>query len=289
MSRSAAASKSQVLSLAVMLVALALLTQFVPAWAADGPVTINGKAILDHPAGKAMVEAGRLLHAGKAGESRKIAAKEVREEWAAMSPAEQKQEAERLQGRTPEPKAFEADIARVGELIVDGTSARLSIPTASGDPSAMAFAELENGKWRASRGPMTLQVPEPESAPAIRGAAILDHPLGKLALDYAGKLAAGKMDAAMALVSTTTRARLAEISPAERQESEKFRRTTTPKPEVFKGQIQEGGELAFYGDKAVLNVISSSTVKNADGSVTSTSDTVVIGFEKENDRWVISN
>ena len=115
------------------------------------PVTITGKAILEHPAGKAIVEAGRLLKAGKAAESRKLAAKEVREEWAAMSAAEQKAESDRLIGRTPDPATFEADIARVGEMVVEGDFARLSIPTPSDDVSAMGFAALEGGKWRVNR------------------------------------------------------------------------------------------------------------------------------------------
>ncbi|MEO7794051.1 MAG: hypothetical protein ABIV06_04700, partial [Thermoanaerobaculia bacterium] len=58
-------------------------------FASGEPVTLKGKAILDHPAGKVIVEAGRLLKAGKAAEVRKTASKDVREEWAAMSPAEQ--------------------------------------------------------------------------------------------------------------------------------------------------------------------------------------------------------
>ncbi|MEO8277908.1 MAG: hypothetical protein ABI639_16985 [Thermoanaerobaculia bacterium] len=251
-------------------------------------VTIRGKAILEHPAGKAMVEAGRLVKAGKVAEARKKSVKEVRDEWAAMSPAEQKEEAERLQGRTPDPATFEADIVRVGELVVDGDSARLSIPTASGDPSAMAFAGLENGKWLASRGPMTLEVPEAESAPAIRGAAILGHELGKLAVDYATKLNAGKLDAAMALVSSEIRSRLATLPAAERKASDDFRRQQFPRPDLFTAQIREGGQLAFYGEKAVLNVISSTTTKNPDGSVTSSSETIVVAFAKEKGRWVIA-
>ena len=253
------------------------------------PLTLTGKAILEHPAGKAIVAAGRLLKAGKAAEVRKSAAKEVREEWAAMSAAEKKEETERLQGRTPDPAAFEADIVRVGEMIVDGESARLMIPTPSGDYSAMGFAELEDGKWRVSRGPMTLQVPEPETAPAIRGAAILDHELGQLAIDYASKLAAGKLDAALALLSTGGRARRDALPGDERQRSDDFRRQYLPQPEALASQIRDGGELTFTAGKAYLNVMSFTTTQNADGSVTSSSATIGLGFQQESDRWTIAD
>ena len=270
---------------------LGLLATWAPAVAAaeSAPVTITGKAILEHPAGKAIVEAGRLLKAGKAAESRKLAAKEVREEWAAMSAAEQKAESDRLIGRTPDPATFEADIARVGEMVVDGDFARLSIPTPSGDVSAMGFAALEGGKWRVNRGPMTLQVPEPESAPAIRGAAILDHEAGKLALDYAGKLAAGKLDAALALLSTSARAQRDALPADQRRQSDDFRRQQLPQPKVLADRIRDGGELTFPGEKAFLMMLSVTTTQNADGSVTSTSETTGLGFVRESGHWKIAD
>ncbi|MEO7795509.1 MAG: hypothetical protein ABIV06_12135, partial [Thermoanaerobaculia bacterium] len=242
-----------------------------------------------HPAGKVIVEAGRLLKAGKAAEVRKTASKDVREEWAAMSPAEQKEEAARLQERAPDPAAFEADIARIGEMVVDGESARLSIPTASGDVSAMGFASIEGGKWHIDRGPMTLQVSEPETAPAIRGAAILEHELGKLALDSSRKLTSGKFEAALDLVSVTARARLAALPPAERKESDNFRKKSLPKPEVLAERIRDGGELTFTDKNAFLIVVSVSTTKNADGSVTSTSESIGLGFKNEFDTWRIAD
>lgn len=274
--------------------AMALLIGFSPlvtrAAAADTePVTLTGRAILDHPAGKAIVAAGRLLKAGKAAEARKGAAKEVREEWAAMSSAEQKEEAARLQGRTPDPAAFEADIARVGEMVVDGESARLMIPTPTGDFSAMGFATLEGGQWRVSRGPMTLQVPEPETAPAIRGAAILEHELGKLALDYAARFASGKPSAALELLSATARAQRDALPAAERQQSDDFRQRQFPAPEVLADRIREGGELTFSGEKAFLMVLTITTKENADGSVTSTSESTGLGFVKELGRWAIGD
>lgn len=277
--------------LALGALAAALLAALSPAvvLGESAPLTLTGKAILEHPAGKAIVAAGRLLKAGKAAEVRKSAAKEVREEWAAMSAAEKKEETERLQGRTPDPAAFEADIARIGEMIVDGESARLMIPTPSGDYSAMGFAELEDGKWRVSRGPMTLQVPEPETAPAIRGAAILDHEVGQLAIDYASKLAAGKLDAALALLSTGGRARRDALPADERQRSDDFRRQYLPQPEALASQIRDGGELTFTAGKAYLNVMSFTTTQNADGSVTSSSATIGLGFQQESDRWTIAD
>ena len=78
-SRSSEPSRCRARRMRPMLAALAavVLTMLLPAVvAADGaasePLKLTGKAILEHPAGKAIVEAGRWLKAGKAAESRKV-------------------------------------------------------------------------------------------------------------------------------------------------------------------------------------------------------------------------
>ncbi len=141
----------------------------------DFPTEITGKAALAHPAGKAVVEAAKLLRAGKLAEVKQSSVKEVREEWAALSAAERKEESERARERAPDPATFEADIARVGILLLYGETATLRVPTADGaDVTAMAFVSLEAGKWKVTGGPMAFEPAPAETAPPVQGAAILD-------------------------------------------------------------------------------------------------------------------
>jgi hypothetical protein len=75
---------------------------------------IEGQAVLAHPAGKAVVEAGKLLRAGKLAEVKKTSVKEAREEWAQLSAEDQRAEAAEAAASAPEQKTLEAEIARSG-------------------------------------------------------------------------------------------------------------------------------------------------------------------------------
>ena len=81
----------------VTLFGAALILCGLPAGAQE---VIEGKAILAHPAGKAVVAAGKLLKAGKLTEVKKASAKGVRDEWAATSAADQRAESEPGEGST---------------------------------------------------------------------------------------------------------------------------------------------------------------------------------------------
>ena len=70
--------------------------------------------ILTHPAGKAIVEAGKLLKAGKLAEVKKASAKDVRDEWAATSAADQRAESEEAAKSAPDTPTLAAEIARAG-------------------------------------------------------------------------------------------------------------------------------------------------------------------------------
>ena len=214
----------------------------------------------------------------------------MREEWNGDDPAQNRRRRRSgSSGRTPDPATFEADIARVGEMIVDGDSARLMIPTPSGDYSAMGFAVLEDGKWRVNRGPMTLAGRRTgDSAPAIRGAAILDHEWES----WRSTTRRSSRRESSTPRSSCSRPRRAPSASAAAPTSAR-RATTTGestcrKPEVLASQIRDGGELTFTGQKAFLNVVSSTTTQNADGSVTSTSETIGLGFENEAGKWRIA-
>jgi hypothetical protein len=276
-----------------MTVALGLMAILcVPPAVADDDVlqVINGEAILQHPASQPILEAASLLRAGKLAEVKMKSVKEVRDEWAAMSAAEQSEEISRNTDRAPDPAVFEADIARVGVLrIYEGVSAQLSIPTPDGTPSAMAFVALEDGEWKVTGGPMTFQPPPVETAPAIVGAAILDHPIGPLAVEYAKRLASGDVETANELLSRATRAMRAALPAAERAKSDLALRSYLPPASTFSDQIRSGGTLSFFGDRAVLNVSSNETTQNADGSTTYTSNSTGLGFALEDGEWRISD
>ncbi|MCB1051628.1 MAG: hypothetical protein KDC71_13605 [Acidobacteria bacterium] len=256
--------------------------------AGDDPQTLTGKAILAHPAGQAIVAAGKLIYEGKLAQVRQTSTQDVREEWAQLSKQEQASESERLQGRAPDPKTFEADIIASGILTFYGESASLRIPDGEDGTKAMAFVSLEDGKWKVTGGPMTFE-PEPkETAPPIEGAAILDHELGKLSLEYAKRLSTN-VESAISLLSPKAQANRASYSESERKESDAYRQKHFPDPKTFAESIKTGGSLSFYGEKAYLNIITNSQTQNADGSTTFTSQTTGIGFERVAGKWMIAD
>ncbi len=269
------------------LVGGALLLAGVPALAQE---VTEGKAILAHPAGKAVLEAGKLLKAGKLAEVKKASAKGVRDEWAATAAADQKAESEEAMKGAPELKVLEAEIARAGSLIDYGDSAMLRAEAADGNSMIMAFVTLEGGKWKVTAGPKTIDTtPVVETAPPIDGAAILDHEIGKVALAYAKEIAAGKFDAAVAWMSAAAQTKRAAEPAAERKESDAYRKSTVPAPAAFADQIRSGGRVSFVGEKAYLQTVVNETTKNSDGSITASSSSMSIGFELDNGKWRVAD
>ena len=266
---------------------LAVLAAAAPSLAQE---VIEGKAILAHPAGKAIVEAGKLVKAGKLAEVKKASAKEVREEWAAASAADQRDATEEAAKTAPDAAMLAAEIARGGVFTNYGDSGVLRVEAADGNSMIMAFVSLEDGKWKVTAGPKTIDTtPVEETAPPIEGAAILEHEIGKVALAYAREVAAGKFDAAASWLSGPARAKRAAEPAAERKESDAYRKSTTPAPAVFADQIRADGRLSFVGDKAYLQTVVSETTKNADGSITASSSSMSLGFELDGGKWRLSN
>ncbi len=266
-----------------MLVAGALLWTVPPLAAQE---VIEGKAILAHPAGKAVVEAGKLLKAGKLAEVKKASVKDAREEWVALSVADQRAEAAEAAASAPDAKTLEAEIAKSGILTNYGDSAMLRTASADGNSAIMAFVALEKGKWLVTAGPKTIDTtPVEETAPSIEGAAVLDHEIGQVVLAYAKEIAAGKSDAALAWVSGPERAKRAAESAQERQESDRYWKDTLPVPSELAEQIRSGGKLSFFGEKAYLSVSQNTQTKNDDGSVTYSSSSMSVPFELDNGKW----
>ncbi len=258
--------------------------------ALQGQEVTEGQAILAHAAGKAIVAAGKLLKAGKLADVKKASAKEARDEWAATSAADQRAAIEEATKSAPEVNVLEAEIARAGNLIDYGDSAMLRIESADGNSMIMAFVSLEDGKWKVTAGPKTIDTtPVEETAPPIVGAAILDHEIGKVVLAYAKEIAAGKFDAATTWLSAAARAKRAAEPAGERKESDAYRKSTISPPAAFAEQIRAGGKISFVGDKAYLQTVVNETTKNPDGSITSSSSSMSLGLELDNGRWRLSS
>jgi len=252
--------------------------------------TLHGQAALDHPAGRAIVAAAAPLREGRLAEVKSRSTREVREEWAGLVPEEQRADAERAHDRAPDPERFAAEIAAAGQLTLWDSSARLTLFAADGEEIlAMGFAELEDGEWKVTGGPMVLAPAPVETAPPLAGAAILEHEIGQLALEYARRLEAGEMAAALELLSSAAHAARAATPASEQAESDAWRRRHTPPAALLAVQIRDGGQLAFYGERASLNVVTDETQENADGSITSTSSTLVIPFALEAGAWRLAN
>ena len=278
---------SQIFSLAVRVLAAfgtaALLASAGPAAAQD---VTEGKAILAHPAGKAVVAAGKLLKAGKLAEVKRASAKEVREEWAATPAADQRAEAEEAAKSAPDTATLEAEIARGGTLIDYGDSAMLRTESADGNSTIVAFVSLEDGKWKVTGRLLSNWM---SYAPAIDGAAILEHEIGKVALAYAKEISAGKLDAALAWLSGPAREKRAALTAAERKESDAYRKSTIPAPAAFADQIRAGGRISFIGEKAYLQTVVNETTKNADGSITASSSSMSLGFALDGGKWRVAD
>ena len=253
---------------------------------ASAQEVIEGKAILAHPAGRALLEAGKLVKAGKLDEVKRAGPKDVREEWAAAPASDRKDAVEEAAKTAPDPRHLESEIARGGVLTNYGDSAMLRVEAADGNSMIMAFVALDAGKWLVTAGPKTVDTtPVVESAPAIEGPAILDHEIGKVALAYAKAIASGKSSAVTEWMSGPARAKLAAAPADERKEVEAYRKSTIPPPAVFAEQLRSGGRITFVDDKAYLQTVVSETTKNADGSITASSSSMSLGFELDNGKW----
>ncbi len=257
--------------------------------AQEGPTEVTGKAILAHPAGQALLEAAKLLKAGKLSEVKKMSAKDVREEWAAMSAADQRDEAQSAVKRAPDPAVFVAEVARGGVLTNYGDSAKLFVSSADGNSAILAFVSLESGTWKVTAGPFVADTsPVQESAPALVGEAILEHEIGKQVLAYARALEAGNVEQAMELVTSAARTERLAWRAEERAESDRYIREATPRASDLAAQIRSGGRITFEGERATLIVSTSTQTRTGEGSVSVSTSSLSIPFALENGHWRIA-
>lgn len=102
----------------------------------------------------------------------------------------------------------------------------------------------------------------------IKGAAILDHPCGKVAVQQMGFMHAGKTDEANKLTTQAMQDQWKAMPAKDRDMMAGMAKEMSPAPEQFASDIKAGGLLVVDGAQAMLTV--KTTHKDANGSSTST-------------------
>src|SRR6478735_10810240 len=88
---------------------------------------IKGAAILDHPCGKTSVKQMGLTHAGKMEEANKLTTKEMQDQWKAMPAKDRTMMTGMMKDMSQTEDQYAADIKANGVLVVDGSTATLTV------------------------------------------------------------------------------------------------------------------------------------------------------------------
>jgi hypothetical protein len=106
-------------------------------FAAPGAVAakseIKGAAILDHPCGKVAVKQMGLVHDGKMAEANKLTTKDMQDQWAKMPEKDRSMMSGMMKDMSQTEAAYSADIKANGLLVVDGSSAMLTVKKTTKD------------------------------------------------------------------------------------------------------------------------------------------------------------
>lgn len=106
------------------------------------------------------------------------------------------------------------------------------------------------------------------AAAEIKGAAILDHPCGKIAVKQMGLVHAGKMDEANKLSTKEMQDQWKAMPAKDRDMMSGMMKDTSSTEQQYSNDIKTNGVLAVDGQNATLTV--KKTTKDANGSMTST-------------------
>jgi hypothetical protein len=102
----------------------------------------------------------------------------------------------------------------------------------------------------------------------IKGAAILDHPCGKVSVKQMGLVHAGKMEDANKLTTAEMQDEWKKMPAKDREMMSGMMKQMSASEQDFANDIKSNGVLAVDGQKAMLTV--KKTVKDKNGSSTST-------------------
>jgi hypothetical protein len=250
---------------------------------------LNGAAIADHSAGKAILDACPLLAAGKLAQVKSHSVADVREEWAAMSQSAQLEEARSSQERAPDCRSFGSDVAARGTLTFFGDSAQLVVPTEDQTSAVVAFVNLEEDSWRVTAGPLIVDTGSgPSAEPQLQGAEILDHEIGTLLLTYSSALAKDA-DSAMEFLTRDVQIQRLALSAEERAESDRYRRSLFVDSGDFGDLIRNGGSLYLEEERASFSAVSNTSVTAADGTTSYSTMSMSVPLALEDGVWKIAN
>ena len=105
-------------------------------------------------------------------------------------------------------------------------------------------------------------------ASEIKGAAILDHPCGKIAVKQVGLIHAGKFDEANKLSTKEMQQQWDAMPAKDKADMSGLAKAMSPTQEQFTATVKAGGVLVVDGTAATLTT--KTTTKDANGSSTET-------------------
>jgi hypothetical protein len=133
--------------------------------------------------------------------------------------------------------------------------------------------------------PMAPALAQPETR--IKGADIMKHPIGPLALQYVDLVQAGRMEDALKLSHDKAQAEWKKY-PAERKSYTDFMKKMMPSRADLEKSLQGSAILIIEGKRATLNSIKTEQQSSSPGSITSSSTTVGIPFVMEDGKWKVA-
>lgn len=95
--------------------------------------TINGAAILDNPCGKVAVKQMGLIHAGKFEDANKLSTPEMQAQWKAAPAKDRAMMSDMAKEMSQTEAQFAADIKASGVLVVDASTAKLTVKKTTKD------------------------------------------------------------------------------------------------------------------------------------------------------------
>jgi hypothetical protein len=120
----------------------------------------------------------------------------------------------------------------------------------------------------------------------IKGADVMKHPIGPLALQYVELVQAGKMEDALKLAYGKAQAEWKKY-PSERTSYTNFMKKMMPSRADLEKSLKDSAILIVEGNRATLNVIKMEQQSASPGNVTATSTTVGIPFVMEDGKWKV--
>ncbi|MFI4952133.1 MAG: hypothetical protein ACHP7M_03235 [Burkholderiales bacterium] len=116
---------------------------FGAAGTASGKTEVKGAAILDHPCGKVAVKQMGLVHAGKMDDANKLSTKEMQGQWKAMPEKDRMMMSGMMKEMSQTEAQYSADIKTNGLLVVDGSSATLTVQKTTKDKNGTSTSTTE--------------------------------------------------------------------------------------------------------------------------------------------------